>query len=375
MPKYIFFIYLFLLTVSAKAEPDCGPAFSLGVEPALSMMDIFRKVSPDLCIRLSPGESRVINVEAFMSPTGTESKYKLSRLSETDYLAEIRLEFFRDTDFDGDSRSDRELNRNMKRKVDACFHLFRDSFRGPDGKKLEIRLSRAPEIPLERIPVGGRVVRTHSHKYSSSVNCPTMIHEILHLMGLVDEYKEFSEGYADDPTTGIKRRVSDGSGKNAYDCRTYGPPTSVMYDQWAAITRASDWDKYEVTTCECLPKHNCKDLEKLAQGDMCPEGTIERSETIFLTRGEPIRLVDERRFILPGTKPKKIGGQSKEVSSILMPAHFRSITEPGCRDVNARYYACARNAYRYSQSTGFLMGGGCYETPDYCQSGDMDWLQ
>jgi hypothetical protein len=58
----------------------------------------------------------------------------------------------------------------------------------------------------------------------------TTIHETLHLLGLVDEYKEQLEGFIVDWDTGKATRVEEGAEVPAYDCRSLGPDDSIMSD-------------------------------------------------------------------------------------------------------------------------------------------------
>jgi hypothetical protein len=61
-------------------------------------------------------------------------------------------------------------------------------------------------------------------------------------------------------------------------------------------------------------------------------------------------------------------------SSLLLPAQFRAIVFPGCRNVNRTYYDCASEAY--TTSRGNYGSGGCsLGLPPQCSQGGDAWLQ
>jgi hypothetical protein len=67
-------------------------------------------------------------------------------------------------------------------------------------------------------------------------------------------------------------------------------------------------------------------------------------------------------------------------ASLLFPAHFRVIVEPGCAELNSVYYACAKNAYLASTVSEALKAlnlteMGCLPKPPECADGKFDWLK
>lgn len=340
------------------------------------MLEVMREQQRKQCLRLKSGESANVEFAGFVSPTGIDAHYRLSRPEADLYVAELRLSFYRDKDYDGKAKTDAELNQLQREKLADCFRYVSKSLLGPSGERLELKLSEDPQVPGESIPVGGSGHRADAHKYSSRIDCPTMIHETLHLLGLVDEYKENKLGYVRDRDSGEKRLVADGSGRNAFDCRTYGPPDSVMFSQWR-VTDAMDFDEYEAVSCSCEDKSKeCEGKEKTAEGASCPAGTTQGVALVMVPRGEAVRdgRSEGHDFLLRNGHHRKIREVPRSVPTILKPGQFRAITQPGCQDVNSKYYSCAPNAYRFSESSGMLMGGGCVPAPPFCQSGDMDWL-
>ncbi len=98
----------------------------------------------------------------------------------------------------------------MYAQTQQCLAQVQPFLKGPAGEMLVIRL--APEAEVDRSPfkrviqVTGQPVRGHSALWQAQWQCPQIMHEVFHLVGLVDEY-------ADAPS---------------YVCRASGPTDSIM---------------------------------------------------------------------------------------------------------------------------------------------------
>ena len=156
--------------------------------------------------------------------------------------------------------------------------------RGPGGQQIKIVLQKPP--PKEKDPcrgrntkkikIGSRVQRSHAGKYESDIDCPTVTHEVLHLAGLCDEYKEKQIGYYVNTQTGQVRGdkvqskdISSNSDsydfKLAYDCRVIHS-NSIManqHERWdnvfdkgqnSSLLSSGQFNKLLYGTCEAKNK-------------------------------------------------------------------------------------------------------------------------
>jgi hypothetical protein len=89
----------------------------------------------------------------------------------------------------------------MKNKMNACFQMVAPYLKGPDGNTLTFRILSSPEadaLPRNqkprrfRIAVGPEGSRSDTRMFSSDDDCATFTHEMLHHLGLQDEYRETS---------------------------------------------------------------------------------------------------------------------------------------------------------------------------------------
>jgi len=125
----------------------------------------------------------------------------------------------------------------MMDRVRSCLDLARPGLRGPGGAQLNIIAVDAvqaramgniapPAINISIIEPG---VRGRAEEYSSDFNCATIVHELLHFLGLCDEY------------------IEGGGDVNASACRALGPSNSIMSE---GKDIAFDDSVGEVGTCE-----------------------------------------------------------------------------------------------------------------------------
>jgi hypothetical protein len=250
------------------------------------------------CIQPQVGESpRLVSTQA----TGLAAHFLLSRPSEEEHLAQLNLRF---------SPSDRDAE--FRERATFCLDGFQDNLLGPNGQRLRIELPQdASSLPAALastlITIQPDDYRANSSNWDADINCSTILHELLHLLGLVDEYEERWLGYHHGADGGlVKATLESDPGLSEYGCRSLGPVDSIMSNQDLAVT---------------------------ASRSRRPDGSV---------------------------------------GSLLRPAHFRAITQPGCEAANRLYYACSQSAYDTRHA---VLGKGCGETPpDACRDPEA-WLR
>jgi len=229
------------------------------------------------CVSLGVGETRIIDHDSINSPSRVRQKYRLSRLREKDFQVEVNLTF-----------SPANKVAEMEKHVNKCFKKANKRLIGPADKKIILKLTHDSAIPSVPINVKPADYRSDSGNWEADIDCATVTHEVMHLLGLVDEYPEKWIGNVYNPHTGAitevdnKRDAHGNPYQTAVDCRVLGPDDSLMSNQWEAFSRAS---------------------------------------SIFRSR-----------------------------HGVLHTAHFNAIAYPGCSVTNRLYYLCSRYAYETSGS-------------------------
>lgn len=181
------------------------------------------------CEILRPGTSKEVVQNQLPLPTGF---YQLKRLEDRPKKAgdstlvpsfQIKVPIH----FEGAEQSKRQ----MIEKTRACLNEVRPSLRGPNGEFLSIELDlKGPGEERTHTVVIGSTPRAHSNLWDPDIQCDTVIHEILHLLGLVDEYHEHGG-----------RIGADGKWNEEgprYECRALGPPDSIMRNSKLAYKKA-----------------------------------------------------------------------------------------------------------------------------------------
>ena len=217
------------------------------------------------CTELKVGESRVLDFDS--STKNVSHNHSVKKISNNEYKATLAIEF---------NTEDSGKNKEYFDKVKECIASTSDYFKSADGKSMSVdiiskeendKLPRGEKLNVVDIGLQGKGARSHSRAYAADIDCPTITHEVLHLMGLADEYhenmtkvyynEETKEAYHEDYFPKDKDR-KDYKTQTAYnDCRAISKTPSVMSSQ-------NDMFKNSVkqkVTCECK-SDSCKTFMK-----------------------------------------------------------------------------------------------------------------
>ena len=233
--------------LSALTELAYGPK-ALNSSSSFCMECLFSKKSEDntnhfteliegleqkvQCTTLKPGQQK--RVHAGTDP-GLNSSYLLKKETDGSYSIAFNLHLSADEDYDG-SVPKQEVPEHYLKKIRQCLQKANQKLLGPEGQKLSIIINKSEnqkeqtckESDTKNITIGSKDFRSSHQKYRSNIDCPTITHEILHLLGLCDTYKEKTLGYYIDPLNGeiisppkksISPQMSPGHFQPAYDCR------------------------------------------------------------------------------------------------------------------------------------------------------------
>ncbi len=206
--------------------------------------------SSQACMPMEQGEVRYVIGKML---TGIDASYRLERKA----TAQKEFRILVNLQFRSHDATEMEL---VRQNAQGCLRNLSPYLKGPEGESIEITLDETDRalpavgvIHIDSLAAEERkTFRETSLRWSNELSCGKILHEVLHHLGLVDEY--FDPGHA--------------------PCRAVGSQSSAMLSGDTAIEQA-----------------------------------------IVLQK------------------------------SVLMPAHFRALTMPGCMSANQNYYRCAAVAY------------------------------
>lgn len=225
------------------------------------------------CAPLKPGDAKVVS----STPTGINADYALKQTGQNETTAIVNMKFTAEV---GATVSGKQ----MEDRVKGCMDNVSPYLKGGNGEQLKIKIvnpDEAAALPSNQRPTVNSVdvaagsIRSNSRRYDPSVDCTVITHEVMHLLGLCDEYKEQWTGVYYDVATGqtvnngTQEKVNDGTQKfvTSYNCRNVPPIPSIMKSQNEVFDRAVP----KSVSCECAGKM-CKDymgasepLQKLFQ--------------------------------------------------------------------------------------------------------------
>lgn len=315
------------------------------------------------CVQLNKGDSVFIDWNTLQSPNGHPVKYRLTKIDDKNFEIGLQLKFL--------NQSEEFTKRTLQ-----CFKQVNPNLIGPQGEKIKMVMLDPQDTSLPSSPWEIKVQdieRSEVHTTSTfrvDAPCSTLLHEYFHMMGLLDEYKETKIGYVINLQTNAIRQVSKKPAElnnevfhTAYNCRAVGPNDSMMAlhsDAFAAV-----FGGRSMTLCRCVMGRLCASSMKTWNQSYCPPNT-DRIELNTTEEGlEPLtEYYSDQKIKIT----RRVFNPTR--SSLLHPAHFNVLTQPGC-ELNQDYYECSKNAYQTSQDHG---GSGCRSYPSSCANGSTEWL-
>lgn len=189
----IFIVLLIFFSNLLMAKENCSlHKNNLNTDP--NLIEIFDDIN---CSELSIGQTKLVNYEHSESPTSLEHKYIIERVGTNEYKLKLNLKFQENTLWPMENS---ELDKTIRRNINNCLDEINPRLKGPDNVSLNIEIlepnsenkKKYKKIESVITVSDTPVKREHSHFYSLQSSCPVIIHELLHLMGLVDEYTEIT---------------------------------------------------------------------------------------------------------------------------------------------------------------------------------------
>ena len=250
------------------------------------------------CFELEPEqEKRVYSGTALNNRT-----YNVKREPDGTYSIPLSLKFSADRDYDGEVPRDR-VPAHYTKKVQDCLSKANEKMLGPNGEKLKI-VVQAPKTQgkdncdnndsdIKEIEIGSAKHRSNDGKYESDIDCSTITHEVLHLLGLCDEYQERKSGHYVDTQTG----------------RVVGTTKSVFNADDRINKKFKDKEGYQFK-----PDFDCR----VTTSNSIMADDVERWDNVF---------------------------KEGKNHSILTPGQFNAILYGACEKKNKRFNQCSHLAY------------------------------
>lgn len=175
--------------LECKPEDDLKP-----IEEIIHRVEKINKVAA--CQPLKPGDHKVF--EQLHSNYYGTGDYLLKRKNDGNYQAVLNVKF--------KAGSGRLSPQEMMNRSKNCLAKASPYMKGPKGELIELTVMSQDEInglPRKQRPKGnvisieGPNFGTNAASYAEDVDCDTITHEMLHLLGLCDEYEETRQKYGD----------------------------------------------------------------------------------------------------------------------------------------------------------------------------------
>lgn len=183
------------------------------------------------CELLPIGQSLLVRPETLNNTHDLYGSYKITRIDEK--TSEIAVNVSFQPTCDSSEFTNKRIAQAWLNRANQCLENFRPYLLGPDGHQLQFKVISEANLPKNVVKVhhvSNDRLRATSGLYGLTLPCTTILHEVLHLTGLVDEYIETKDDYYN--------VVTEKSRPINYKCRRPGPNESVMNSQGLALNNA-----------------------------------------------------------------------------------------------------------------------------------------
>ena len=208
------------------------------------------------CTPLNIGESRVTS-ETDRLNDYVEQKYAITRTGDNQYKVDLNINFV-PGNF-GEKGSGPQKKTAMLKRVRHCISEFNKVAKDSLGRELQFNILtpeetlklpknlRPPQVDIAIRPADSG--RQNSRAYNENIGCETVSHEMLHLLGLHDEYHEGHIGTYTHKETGktigyykadgsyneegmklVEKNRDDYEVELAYQCRNVPTKNTIMKD-------------------------------------------------------------------------------------------------------------------------------------------------
>jgi hypothetical protein len=138
------------------------------------------------CELLEVGKSKYVNLVRGTAPATVEHKYRLKRVGEKRFEVGFFINFSFDKSFS--EKEIKQIAADMNQKIPKCLEMAKGKIRGPKDEEIDLAMySPKSHSDLAIYIKIGSSRYSHSREWKKDFSCATMVHELLHYAGLVDE--------------------------------------------------------------------------------------------------------------------------------------------------------------------------------------------
>lgn len=368
MPRLLFFLLNLVFCLSSHASEEEAVS-STPVQPEHALEAVARMYQAERCAEPEIGQTRIISRQSGDSTTGINNPfhYVLTRQSESTYNVDLNIQI----------EGNPSLAEGLLERAQRCIAHPHFRMRTESGNEIQLRLNteQASSLPVTKISVQPAGARSTSRAWASDIHCNTIVHELLHLVGLCDEYPEYTlaEEQGQSPSFVESPRYQ-------FDCRAVARSASIMAD-------SNQGASYYLKYCECISTERCPEGAEIGQNHSneilteepeCPEGTRQlisynastriSSETGMKTILQDVSNLGRPLEELPAGFWMAGGPYYRSLPPPLREAHFRAIVFPECYERNGLFYRCSNHAY----TTSYGEQRTCPVRPPECETDE--WL-
>jgi len=311
-----------------------------------SLTELIRSTEESLesyyCSDLSKGESRLFSPNNFQNSRVSidGAPYKITKNKENDNELHIKLPVkfvFSENFYSSNADNAKE---NFIPLAQKCLDTYSSNFINKDKKIIKINLVDTVEgIATTPISIENFGVRSNSEAWSTNARCPTLIHEILHLIGLSDEYPETEQ------TKAVKYIWNKIEKKYVY-----------LYDSSNKDNKDLDYSKSALAgNCRLVRENNIMNSHEDYFADVVSNGKFKTIKEAREKAG-PSFWKDGQYTLDPKIK-------NKLSKSFLTEDQWNSIAYRGCIKKNKTYNLCTSFAYKTSVTED---NGKCPAAPKVC---------
>ncbi len=198
------------------------------IQDLLGLLQNFKTATA--CNEIKKGEWTVVNKSAAFYDN---ISYAMTRENNDTYRAVLNLNF-NDTD---SGTTSKEMMAKVRQCLNGASPYLNGPVRGQNGTNYKLKIDILSWQEADRLPLAARPRRNsirlqppgspnNVRNYAADISCDTIIHEVMHLMGLCDEYPGERDGYP---------------------CRPVGRPSSIMRNENLAFAESVP----QQMTCAC----------------------------------------------------------------------------------------------------------------------------
>ena len=240
------------------------------------------------------GEERKIKTKWGFWDFVNNKGYLVKREDADNYTVSIAVKFSPTRAYNGPVPRNKVHEHYMQRMKSCIGNEVNPYMFGHAGKKIKIQIlerGAKANVPTHSILIGSNRIRGTYKKYPADIDCETMAHELLHLLGLTDEYADTHAGYHVDARSGRARSRKKQVGYKfgyQFNCRVV-QENSIMADhheRFQSVRRGCPRSLLDPIHFDAIIYGKCKEREDLELYRECASISYKDSRLFWGCKGK-----------------------------------------------------------------------------------------